>query len=458
MLASTRGLIVIDLALLTFVACAPAFAQDTSPVRAISPQARERRTSYGGEIAFGSGHADRGFIVSDRPVVQPVLWLSGSGAELSVWGNFTLGETTDGSRPQIVEVELTREHKWRHVTIGPAIRMFVYHDPLGRSSTRSVAGWLYLSYDAGPLRLFTNHSVDVLTYRGAYFGEAGIESERRVLPSIAVGGSFAAGWASSRFNEAYRPGPCAVLQGPRGSPRPRRPGDAGRAPGHPSGSATCAERAVRNDPHMTSSSPPSLLNLELQPGKPPLLRVEASGGGDAARWAAEHRDALRGAVTEHGALLVRGLGLSDVAGTEAAFRQLGSVMTETEAFAPRRRYAEGVYSASKWPPNQPMCMHHELSYALEVPSLMLFACLVAPTGGGATPVADAATVLDALPAELVERFERLGWLLIRNYNDDIGASFADAFGNDDRRAVDSYYRAIAITFQCRDGGALRTWT
>ena len=214
---------------------------------------------------------------------------------------------------------------------------------------------------------------------------------------------------------------------------------------------------MRNDPHMTSSSPPSLLNLELQPGKPPLLRVEASGGGDAARWAAEHRDALRGAVTEHGALLVRGLGLSDVAGTEAVFRQLGSLMTETEAFAPRRRYAEGVYSASKWPPNQPMCMHHELSYALEVPSLMLFACLVAPTGGGATPVADAATVLDALPAELVERFERLGWLLIRNYNDDIGASFADAFGTDDRRAVESYCRANAITFEWRDGGALRTW-
>src|SRR6266581_1727493 len=32
-------------------------------------------------------------------------------------------------------------------------------------------------------------------------------------------------------------------------------------------------------------------------------------------------------------------------------------------------------SSSKWPPNQPMCMHHELSYALEPPGLMLFACL-----------------------------------------------------------------------------------
>ena len=69
-----------------------------------------------------------------------------------------------------------------------------------------------------------------------------------------------------------------------------------------------------------------------------------------------------------------------------------------------------------------MCMHHELSYALEFPGLMLFACLTAPTDGGATAVADSPTVLGALPAELVERFEREGWLLTRSYNDEIGAS------------------------------------
>jgi len=172
-------------------------------MQAISPQARERRISYGVEIASGSGHADRGFIVSDRPVVQPEVWLSGSGAELSVWGNFTLGETTDGSRPQIVEVELTREHKWRNLRVAPAISMFFYHDALSPDRTRSIEGWLYLSYDAGPFRLFTNHSVDVLTYKGAYFGEAGIASERRVLPGTEVGGSFAAGWASATFNDAY---------------------------------------------------------------------------------------------------------------------------------------------------------------------------------------------------------------------------------------------------------------
>ena len=122
---------------------------------------------------------------------------------------------------------------------------------------------------------------------------------------------------------------------------------------------------------MTYSFSTSLLNVDLQPGKPPILRVEATG--DAARWAAEHRNALRTLVAEHGSLLVRGLGLRDAAETEAVFRQLGSLMAEREAFAPRRRYSEGVYSASKWPPNQHMCMHHELSYALEPPSPMLFA-------------------------------------------------------------------------------------
>ena len=203
-------------------------------------------------------------------------------------------------------------------------------------------------------------------------------------------------------------------------------------------------------------SPATLLpNVDLQPGKPPVLRARTTG--DAARWAAEHRNALRALVAEHGSLLVRGLGLRDAAQTEAVFRRLGSLLAERETFAPRRRYSEGVYSSSKWPPNQHMCMHHELSYAVEFPSLMLFACLVAPTGGGATQLADSPTVLKSLPGELLERFERRGWLLIRNYNEDIGASIAEAFGSDDRCAVETYCHANAIQFEWQSNGGLRTW-
>ena len=206
---------------------------------------------------------------------------------------------------------------------------------------------------------------------------------------------------------------------------------------------------------MSSSFQASLLTVERQPGKPPILRAEAPG--DAPSWAAEHRDALRTVVAEHGSVLVRGLGLRDTTEIGAVFRRLGTgLMTEKEAFASRRTYSDGVYSSSKWPSNQPMCMHHELSYTLEFPGLMLFACLQAPTDGGATGVADSPTVLDALPTELIERFDREGWLLTRNYNDEIGASFAEAFGTEDRGAVESYCRANAIEFEWQPDGGLRT--
>jgi alpha-ketoglutarate-dependent taurine dioxygenase len=204
-----------------------------------------------------------------------------------------------------------------------------------------------------------------------------------------------------------------------------------------------------------SSPVASLLDVELQDGKPPILRAEATG--DAPGWAAEYRDALRAVVAEHGAVMVRGLGLRDAAETAAVFRRLAtSLMIEREAFARRQVYADGVYSSATWPANQQMCMHHELSYRLEVPSLLLFACLTAPTRGGATAVSDSPTVLDALPKDLTERFERDGWLLTRSYNDEIGATLAEAFGTEDRGAIEDYCRANAIEFAWQPDGGLRT--
>jgi alpha-ketoglutarate-dependent taurine dioxygenase len=206
---------------------------------------------------------------------------------------------------------------------------------------------------------------------------------------------------------------------------------------------------------MSSLSTASLLDVDPPLGKPPMLEAEPTG--DAPSWAAEHREALRAVVAEHGSVRVRGLGLRDSTEVGAVFRRLATgLMTETEAFAPRRSYSDGVYSSATWPPNQPMCMHHELSYTLEFPGLMLFACLGAPTDSGATAVADSTTVLGALPRDLVERFEREGWLLTRSYNDEIGASVAEAFGTDDRGAVESYCRANAIEFEWQPGGGLRT--
>jgi alpha-ketoglutarate-dependent taurine dioxygenase len=207
---------------------------------------------------------------------------------------------------------------------------------------------------------------------------------------------------------------------------------------------------------MPHSFPASLPDVDLGHGKPPVLQADTSA--DPPSWAAGHRDELRAIVAEHGCVLVRGLGLRDATVTGGVFQRLAtSLMTEKETFASRRHYFDGVYSASKWPPNQQMCMHHELSYRLEFPGLMLFACLRAADSGGATAVSDSPTVLGALPADLVLRFEREGWMLVRNYNEDFGASVEQAFGTADRGEVERYCRANATEFEWQPDGTLRTW-
>jgi alpha-ketoglutarate-dependent taurine dioxygenase len=207
---------------------------------------------------------------------------------------------------------------------------------------------------------------------------------------------------------------------------------------------------------MSYPAPVSLLGIDQPPGKAPMLLADAPGDGP--RWAAAHKDPLRAAVAEHGSVMVRGLELRDAAEVNAVFRQLSNgLMIEREAFASRRIYSDGVYSSATWPANQPMCMHHELSYTLEFPGLMLFACLSAPTRGGATAVSDSRAVLSALPADLVTRFERDGWMLTRSYNDEIGASVAEAFGTDDRSTVEAYCHANGIGFEWQPDGGLHTW-
>ncbi|MFI5978842.1 TauD/TfdA family dioxygenase [Streptomyces sp. NPDC051452] len=203
----------------------------------------------------------------------------------------------------------------------------------------------------------------------------------------------------------------------------------------------------------SSLAPP--LDVELRPDRPALLRVDLRA--DAASWAAEYREALRAQVTEHGALVVRGLGLRDAGQVGAVLNRLaGPLMTEREAFAPREVHGPGVYASTTWPANQPMCMHHELSYTREVPGLMLFACLTAPERDGATAVADAEEILQALPTALAERFEREGWMLTRSYNDEIGASLEESFGTDDRAGIERYCRDNGIDFTWQADGSLRT--
>ncbi|MGC9442756.1 non-ribosomal peptide synthetase [Streptomyces sp. WG5] len=219
--------------------------------------------------------------------------------------------------------------------------------------------------------------------------------------------------------------------------------------------AAAAPAAATTAPRTDGGAAP--LDVVRTEGRPAVFVLDGPPPADPAAWAAEHAGRLRATVAEHGAVLVRGLGLAD-AGTVGRVGRalLHEVMTEREGFAPRRRLADGVYSSTEWPADQPMCMHHELCYTREVPGTLLFACLAAPESGGATGVSDSAEVLEALPAGLVRRFESEGWLVERNYTGTVGVGLAEAFGSDDRADVEAYCAARGIEYRWEPGGDLRT--
>nr|AGS49335.1 putative SyrP-like protein [uncultured bacterium esnapd2] len=178
---------------------------------------------------------------------------------------------------------------------------------------------------------------------------------------------------------------------------------------------------------------------------------------DPAAWAAGNRAELRSLVATDGAVLVRGLGIANVrTAANVSHTLIDSFVVEREGFAPRDSLERGMYSSTKWPSDQPMCMHHELSYVPEVPSVLAFTCLRAPDSGGVTALADSQAVLDSLDADVVARFSEHGWQLVRHYNPLVGVSLADAFGSADKDVVEAYCESHRISFQWGPEGSLRT--
>lgn len=193
-------------------------------------------------------------------------------------------------------------------------------------------------------------------------------------------------------------------------------------------------------------------DLTVAAGRPPVARITCTPDG-----LVEHRAAVDAVLTEHGAVLLRGLRLPDPEAAEAAVRAVtGELMAEYEPFAPRVEHRPGLYSSTEWPADQPMCMHHESSYARTVPSRQVFACLTAPREGGAVALADGAAVLRDLPAELVERFDRHGWELLRTHNGAVGVDWRTAFATTDRAEVERYCKENDITWAWAPQDVLRT--
>lgn len=200
-----------------------------------------------------------------------------------------------------------------------------------------------------------------------------------------------------------------------------------------------------------------LADCVTEPGSPAVLRLNQDELGDLCEWLGANREALRGVLDVHGALVLPGLPVKspdDFAAVRDAF--FVSRASYREKATPRSNFGNDVYSSTDFPARQTIRPHNENSYTLNFPGLLMFGCLTAPTEGGATPVTDVRRVLRELPESLVSEFRERGWALVRNYTDEIGLPWNTAFGTDDKAEVAEYCAGNLVGLEWLPDESLRT--
>lgn len=172
--------------------------------------------------------------------------------------------------------------------------------------------------------------------------------------------------------------------------------------------------------------------------------VEHGSGGDPMafmRWYAERIETLRQMRIDRGALLFRDTGItSDGAFGLFTERFPCEPMRYVGGNSPRLKIDARVYTSTELASDRQIALHNELSYWHNYPSVVFFACVVAPDAGGETPLADGAQVLERIAPEIVCAFEGKGVCYVRNLHDGVGVgpSWQGTFETSVRGEVEKY--------------------
>ena len=185
--------------------------------------------------------------------------------------------------------------------------------------------------------------------------------------------------------------------------------------------------------------------------------VESADGNSLVDHVRAYRPALRAALHDTGALLLRGFPVGGVDGFDAAVREFsGDPLTYAERSSPRSTIKGNVYTSTDYPPDEEIFLHNENSYQASWPLTLFFHCVTPPTTQGATPLADTRRVHARIDPAVREEFTRRGWRVERNFHGGFSTSWQHAFNTDDRAAVERYCTANGIQASWREDGGLRT--
>lgn len=189
----------------------------------------------------------------------------------------------------------------------------------------------------------------------------------------------------------------------------------------------------------------------------PLIVQPAFKGMSLVTWAAENRELVQGLVLRHGGVVFRNFEERTVEQFEQFTRSISMELVEyRERSSPRSQVSGRVYTSTDYPADQEIFLHNENSYQHIWPMKIFFFCVVAPSEGGATPIADCRKVYNRIDPAIRERFRTKKWMVVRNYGDGFGLPWQTVFQTTDKSAVENHCREHGIEAEWKSDGRLRT--
>jgi alpha-ketoglutarate-dependent taurine dioxygenase len=162
------------------------------------------------------------------------------------------------------------------------------------------------------------------------------------------------------------------------------------------------------------------------------------------------------ALSVHGALLIRGLSVADADDFDAFVSLLGLPrLNYIYRSTPRTSVANGIFTATEYPPEETIPLHNENAYQLRWPLAVAFCCITPAEVGGETPIADMRRVTAAIPAELMSKFATLGVRYTRVYRETLDLPWSVVFQTKDPKEVEAFCRESNLLWRW-DGDILTT--
>lgn len=190
-------------------------------------------------------------------------------------------------------------------------------------------------------------------------------------------------------------------------------------------------------------------------GKKMLLEIN-TGNSSPLVWAEENKKDVESFLTTNGALLIRGLNISD----SNEFGQVLKILfgedlaNYTYRSTPRTEVNSKVYTATEYPASEVIPQHNENAYSNAWPMRIGFICLVPAAKMGNTPISDSRVAYNEIPKEIREEFERKKIMYVRNYSD-MDLPWQEVFQTDTKAEVEKFCKENRLEYEWTANG-LRT--